>query len=86
MQKEFTPLTHEINQKNFHLKTLLPEQQKIYDEICRDLSSAQTFLIDGVTGSGKTEIYFAIIAEILKKDAKCINYLKRLGFTNPCTI
>ena len=24
--------------------------------------------------------------EILKKDAKCINYLKRLGFTNPCTI
>ena len=69
VQKEFTPLSHEINEKNFHLKTLLPDQQKIYDEICQDLNSSQTFLIDGVTGSGKTEIYFAIIAEILKKDS-----------------
>ena len=69
IQKEFTPLEHEINEKNFHLKTLLPEQQKIYNEICQDLKSSQTFLIDGVTGSGKTEIYFAIIAEILKKNS-----------------
>ena len=69
VQKEFTPLTHQINEKNFHLKTLLPDQQNIYNEICQDLNSSQTFLIDGVTGSGKTEIYFAIIAEILKKDA-----------------
>lgn len=63
--KDFLPFEQKILCDNINLKKLLPYQQKIYDEIANDLNSNQTFVLDGVTGSGKTEIYFALIAKIL---------------------
>ena len=81
VQKEFTPLEHEINEKNFHLKTLLPDQQKIYNEICQDLKSSQTFLIDGVTGSGKTEIYLRAVAEALRRGRSAIVLVPEIALT-----
>lgn len=59
-------LTQEINPQNFKLKTLLAEQKDVFEAIC-DNQDPLVSLIDGVTGSGKTEIYFALIAKILAK-------------------
>lgn len=49
---------------------LTGEQQSAVTAICNKVWEAeyQTFLLDGVTGSGKTEVYFEAIAEALKDD------------------
>ena len=67
VKKEAISLQHKILPDKFKLKNLQPAQQQIFEAISNEINSAQTFLLDGVTGSGKTEIYFAVIAKILKK-------------------
>ncbi len=54
-----------IHTEKFLLKKLFDSQQKIADNFSKDPSVS---LLDGVTGSGKTEIYFAEIARILSQD------------------
>jgi primosomal protein N' (replication factor Y) len=58
-----------INLENFNLKLLLDEQQIAADFLIKKIDEKKhsVILLDGVTGSGKTEVYFAAIAEILKK-------------------
>jgi primosomal protein N' (replication factor Y) len=56
-----------ISPAEFSLKKLSEKQQKIVDDI--DLTKPEVILLDGVTGSGKTEIYFAKIAEILSQNS-----------------
>ena len=65
IKKEPKSLVQEILPQNFLLKKLSENQQKIADEITSQIS-----LIDGVTGSGKTEIYFSKIAQILENEAQ----------------
>jgi primosomal protein N' (replication factor Y) len=59
-----------IDNSNFFLQKLSENQQKISDELCDRINGGGHFvaLIDGVTGSGKTEIYFYLIKEILAKN------------------
>lgn len=49
---------------------LTEDQRRIYDEIVAHEQTANTFLIHGVTGSGKTEIYMHLI-EHARKIGKC---------------
>jgi len=60
-----------LNDFNFNLMKLSFNQQKIKDDIIKDVNKKifGVSLIDAVTGSGKTEIYFHIIADILKSDS-----------------
>ncbi len=66
VKKETQNFRQEIDAKKFQLKTLLPLQQKIADEL--DLKNFSVALLDGVTGCGKTEIYFSKIAQILQEN------------------
>jgi len=67
-QKEPSKIQQKIDSKNFKLKKLLAEQQEIFEQIAKCNDPAPTFLLDGITGSGKTEIFFAYIAKILAKN------------------
>ncbi len=60
-----------------HVSILLnPEQEHAYNTILELLSANthKTFLLHGVTGSGKTEVYFKLINEALQKN-KSVIYL-----------
>ena len=41
------------------------------------------FLLDGVTGSGKTEVYFEAIAECLRQDEQALVLLPEIALTEP---
>ena len=72
-------------------------QQEAANHICTQISKGtfHTTLLDGVTGSGKTEVYFAAIAESLKQNKQSLillpeialsvqwleRFKKRFGFT-----
>ncbi|HBI38625.1 MAG: primosomal protein N' [Spirochaetes bacterium GWF1_31_7] len=52
---------------------LSPVQQKIYDSINDDIANGQKkFYIYGITGSGKTEIYFQLIDQTIRSGKKVI--------------
>jgi primosomal protein N' (replication factor Y) len=71
-----------INLNNFQLKNLLPSQQEVFAKI--DLENFNISLLDGVTGCGKTEIYFHLIAKILaqKSDAQILILIPEIALTS----
>lgn len=56
-------------------------QQSIVDEILKKKSLNQTFLLHGVTGSGKTEVYMELIESILKEGKSSIVLVPEISLT-----
>ena len=59
--------------------TLTPLQQEAMDEIVN--SDDAVYLLQGVTGSGKTEIYLQLAAEALKKGKKVLILVPEIALT-----
>jgi primosomal protein N' (replication factor Y) len=47
------------------------DQKKAIQHVVQSLHHYQAFLLDGLTGSGKTEVYLHIMHEVLKQGSKC---------------
>ncbi|MGC4049467.1 MAG: primosomal protein N' [Paludibaculum sp.] len=62
---------------------LNPEQQVAYDEIRKALEARhyQTFLLRGVTGSGKTEVYLSAIEAALQLDRGALLLVPEIALT-----
>ncbi|MCX8084123.1 MAG: primosomal protein N' [Calditerrivibrio sp.] len=62
--------------------TLNDEQQVAYEEISKQLSQFGVFLIYGVTGSGKTEVYCKLINDIIHAGGQVLYIVPEIALTS----
>lgn len=61
------------------------EQRNAIDDVKRHLSHFTAFLLEGVTGSGKTEVYLQVIQAVIEKGQQALVLVPEIGLT-PQTI
>ncbi|NLT27821.1 MAG: primosomal protein N', partial [Dehalococcoidales bacterium] len=80
------PFSYDEIKKSSHLK-LTAQQEAAFNEIQTSLADnkGDTFLLHGVTGSGKTEVYLQALAEAIKLGKRAIVLVPEISLT-PQTI
>ena len=66
-------------------KVLTPDQATALAQILQHLEMGETFLLHGVTGSGKTEVYLQAIAACLERGRSALLLVPEIGLTPQLT-
>ena len=72
-----------VNPADLLAHTLNPEQQRAFDTIIDSVRNMthRTFLLHGVTGSGKTEVYIRAIEQVVRFDKQAIVLVPEISLT-----
>ena len=62
-------------------KVLEPSQHTVVEAIAGQADRFQSFLLHGVTGSGKTEVYLALIEQVLARGMQALVLIPEIGLT-----
>lgn len=77
--REIAPKYEQIDLHKAHRKTLTTEQTLAAEKI---LAAQKPVLLKGVTGAGKTEVYFELIADVLENEQQALILLPEISLTN----
>ena len=75
---DFTPMPVQLAQMPL---TANPDQKQAIQQILKSLHHYQAFLLDGLTGSGKTEVYLQVMYEVLKQGKQVLVLVPEIGLT-----
>ena len=82
VSKEYRNPVNHLESKGYHL-TLNAMQQAVVDRVTSDMDKgeAKTYLLKGVTGSGKTEVYMELIADTIARGKQAIVLIPEIALT-----
>ena len=67
-----------INKRSIKLNE---NQNTAINKILDSINTNSVFLLDGITGSGKTEVYMSVMESVIKSKKQCLGLLPEIGLT-----